>query len=142
MDGTREDARLLAEAVAETRASFVGAVRDGDAAAAAAVYAEYATLLAPSAEPLKGREAIAAFWTAGVEAGLWDVELEAFELERDTDLAYEIGRYALRLKPPDGQVVVDRGSYVLVHARQADGCWRWVVEMFNPDAPRRAAGHA
>lgn len=121
-------------AIAATRAAFIAALRDGDAAAAAAVYADDATLLPPSAEPLKGREAITAFWRAGVEAGISEVELDALELEREERLAYEIGRYALRLQPADSGTVVDRGRYVLVHARQADGTWRRAVEMFSPDA--------
>jgi hypothetical protein len=31
---------------------------------------------------------------------------------------------------------------VLVHERQADGSWRWAVEMFNSDVPpARLGGH-
>ena len=92
-----------------------------------------ARLLAPSAELVHGREAIAAFWSAGVQAGIWDVELEELELTRQDGLAYEIGRYALHLQPADDGPVVDRGKYLLVHARQTDGSWRRVVEMFNPE---------
>lgn len=140
MDGTREDARLLDEALAEARAAFMGALRDGDAAAAAIVYADDATLLSPSAELLKGRDAITAFWSAGVEAGVSDVELEALELRRDAGLACEIGRYALRLQDAECGAVIDRGRYVLVHARGADGIWRRAVEMFSPDAPTPGHG--
>lgn len=122
------------------RAAFVAALREGDAAAAAAVYSDEASLLPPSAEPLKGREAITAFWRAGLEAGISDVELDALELERVDGFAYEIGRYALRLRPARGETVVDRGNYVLVHARQTDGSWRRAVEMFSPDAPPTRAG--
>lgn len=133
MQGSEES--RLTEAFAEARAAFVAALHDGDATAASAVYAENATLLPPSAEPLRGREAISAFWSAGVEAGISGVELNALELERDGGFAYEIGRYALRLQPADGGTVLDRGKYVLVHARQADGTWQRVVEMFSPDGP-------
>jgi len=126
-----------------SRAAFAAALRGGDAAAAAAVYSEDASLLPPSAEPLKGRDAITAFWRAGVEAGISDVELDALELERVGGLAYEIGRYALRLRPAGGATVVDRGSYVLVHAQQTDGSWRRAVEMFSPDAqPATDGDHA
>jgi uncharacterized protein (TIGR02246 family) len=128
-----EESQLVDEAVAETRAAFVAALHDGNATAAAAVYADDATLLPPAAELLRGREAIRSFWSAGVEAGISEVELVALELERDGGFAYEIGRYALRLQPADGDAVVDRGKYLLVHARQADGTWRRAVEMFSPD---------
>ena len=127
-------------AIGASRAAFAAALRGGDAAAAAAVYSDDARLLPPSARPLKGREAITAFWRAGVEAGISDVELDALELERVDGLAYEIGRYALQLEPAEGGTVVDRGNYLVVHERQEDGSWRWAVEMFNPDSTPAAAG--
>jgi uncharacterized protein (TIGR02246 family) len=134
-----DDRRLVNEALAETRAAFVTALRDGDPEAAAAVYADDARLLAPSADLLQGRQAIERFWAAGVAAGVCDVELEPLELERNDSLAYEIGRYALKLRDGDAGMVVDRGKYVLVHARQEDASWRWAVEMFNPDTPPATA---
>jgi ketosteroid isomerase-like protein len=130
------------EEIGATRAAFVAALRGGDAVAAAAVYSENASLLPPSAEPLKGRDAITAFWRAGVDAGISDVELDALELERVDGLAYEVGRYALRLQQVGGETVVDRGSYVLVHVREADGSWRRAVEMFSPAASPATAHRA
>jgi ketosteroid isomerase-like protein len=132
MDARSSDSRLEA-AIDQTRTAFVAALRHGDAKAAARVYADGAKLLAPSAELIKGLRAIEAFWQAGVDSGICDVELDALELERRGRLAYEIGSYALRLRPADGETVVDRGKYLLIHARQTDGSWRWAVEMFNPD---------
>lgn len=122
--------------LAENRAAFVAALAGRDAKAAAAVYAEDARLLPPSADLIEGRQAIAAFWRAGLEAGISDVELEPLQVQPYDGVAYEIGRYALWMEP-DGEAgpVVDRGKYVLVHERQADGSWRRAVEMFNPDAP-------
>jgi ketosteroid isomerase-like protein len=135
MDERDEGMGIVEEGIAETRAAFIAALRQGDAAAASAVYADDATLLPPSAELLRGRDAINAFWSAGIEAGISELELDALELECDGSLAYEIGLYALRLQPADGGTVVDRGKYVLVHTQQADGSWRRAVEMFNPDSP-------
>jgi uncharacterized protein (TIGR02246 family) len=131
---TRHEDRLLDEVIAETRAAFVAALTSGDANAASTVYADDAKMLAPSAELLRGREAIEAFWNAGVEAGLSAVELDLLELERDDGLAYEIGRYTLTVDAA-GEGVIDRGKYVLVHRRQADGTWLRAVEMFSPDTP-------
>ena len=124
---------LLDDAIAAMRAAFVDALARGDAAAAAAVYTETARLLPPESEPMEGRPAIEAFWRAGIESGIAEVELEARELDQRDGLAYEIGRYALRLRAADGGTIVDRGKYVLVHRRQPDGTWRRAVEMFSPD---------
>ena len=138
----RSDGDRLEDAIAETRAAFATALRRRDAEAASAVYAENATLLAPSAELISGRGSIEAFWSAGIGAGLLEVELDSLQVERQDGLAYEIGRYELRLDAAaEGGTVVDRGKYVLVHERQDDGAWQWAVEMFNPEAaPAMADG--
>lgn len=132
MDAQPAEGRLDAY-IAATRAAFVAALERGDARTAASVYAEGARLLPPSAELMVGREAIEAFWEAGVESGITRVELESLDLDRHEGLVHEIGRYALWLAPADGEAVVERGKYLVAHARQPDGSWRWAVEMFSPD---------
>lgn len=121
--------------IGTARDAFVGALECGDAKAASASYTPDARLLAPSAELFRGRPAIERFWRAGVDTGISEVHLETLELVRLNGFAYEIGRYALGLRPADGIPVVDRGKYVRVHEQQADGSWLWAVEMFNPHAP-------
>jgi ketosteroid isomerase-like protein len=130
----RRDGELLG-AIADVRHAFAEALRAGDAETASRAYSEGATLLAPSAELIRGRTAIESFWKAGIEAGVCEVDLDVMQVERQNGLAYEVGSYALRLDPLDGGSVVDRGLYLLVHERQPEGCWRWAVEMFNPKAP-------
>jgi len=122
-------------AIAEGRAAFADAVRHGDAKAAGSIYATMARLAAPSADLIEGRAAIEAFWQAGLDAGVVDVELDAVEVKHRVGLAYEIGRYVLHLRPSAGGTVVDRGTYLLVLEQQSDGSWRRVVEMFNPERP-------
>lgn len=119
-------------AISRLRAAFVAALRSGDDRAASSLYAEEGYLIAPSAEAIRGRDAIAAFWAAGLAAGVRDVELEAVEVRRGGSLAYELGRYVLRVRPDDGREVIDRGTYLLVLERLADGNWRRAVEMFSP----------
>jgi len=126
---------LRDDVIGKARDAFVGALERGDARAASASYTPDARLLAPSAELFRGRQAIERFWMAGLDTGISDVVLETLELVRRNGFAYEIGRYELGLRPTDEMPVVDRGKYVRVHERQADGSWLWAVEMFNPDAP-------
>jgi ketosteroid isomerase-like protein len=130
------------DAIATTRAAFVEALARGDATAAAAVYTDRARLLPPAAEAMEGRDAIEAFWKAGIESGVSEVELETMAFDSRGSLAYEIGRYALRLRDVNGGTVVDCGKYVLVHQRQLDGTWRRAVEMFSPDMPPAASRQA
>jgi ketosteroid isomerase-like protein len=121
--------------ITASRAAFVEAFQNADPLAAASVYADEAKLFAPWAELVRGRAAIESFWRTGVDMGLHDVELEAIELHGDSALAYEIGRYVLRLTAPRDIELIDRGMYVLVLERQPDGIWRRAVEVFNPEGP-------
>lgn len=129
MDGPRD----LEKVGSAARAAFGAALREGDATVISALYAEDARLLAPAGSPVCGRNAIAGFWQAGLDAGVKDGELAAVAIDRRDGVAYEIGRYALAVESEDG-TVVDRGDYLLVHERQDDGSWQWAVEMLNPDA--------
>jgi uncharacterized protein (TIGR02246 family) len=119
--------------IASTRAAFVAALADGDASSACAVYAPEAILVPPVAARLQGRDAIENFWAAGLESGLSRVDLAADEVRGDDGLTYELGRYAIELNPVDGEPIVENGTYLLIHERDAEGRWRRAVEMFSPD---------
>lgn len=113
--------------------TFVDGIRLGDATAAAAAYAVGARLIAPSTEVIEGRPGIEAFWQAGIDAGIRDIDREPLAFHGHGSVAFEIGRYTIRLRPAEGGCVVDHGKYLLVHERDDDSAWRWAVEMFSPD---------
>jgi ketosteroid isomerase-like protein len=121
------------QSIARHRDRFVDALRRGDAGAASSVYDVQAHLLAPSAPPMVGRDDIRAYWQAGIDAGVADVSLVVDEINHNDGLAYETGAYAFRVAEPgeDGRIV-ERGHYVQVHKRQADGSWLRTVEIFSP----------
>lgn len=118
----------------DTSARFVAALGRADTATLATLYTADATLLPPAAAPISGRDAIRRFWQAGLDAGIVAIHLDAARLDRDTRLAYELGRYELRLEPEGSETIVDRGNYLVVHSRQDDGTWRRRVEIFTPTA--------
>jgi ketosteroid isomerase-like protein len=121
-------------AIHESREAFVEALSRGDGTAASEVYAADARLLPPSGELIAGRGAIESFWLTGIDAGLSAVDLVLLELVSDDRMAYEIGRYELRLRPAEGGQVAETGKYVLIHRQQDDGAWYRAVEMLTPDA--------
>jgi uncharacterized protein (TIGR02246 family) len=116
------------------RLAFQSALGAGDAEAAAAMYADDATLVAPAADVMHGRLAIERFWRTGVETGIHQVELAMVDLQLRGDVAFEVGRYALHVVPESGGSVVDRGRYLIVHRVEPDGRWRRAAEMFSPDS--------
>ena len=124
---------LIAGAIDRMRIAFEAALRSGDSMAAAAVYADDATLVAPAAAVVRGRAAIERFWRTGVETGIDHVEHVVLEFSRRGDVAFEVGEYALHVAPEHGSPIVDRGRYLIVHRIEPDGIWRRVAEMFSPD---------
>lgn len=111
--------------------TFVEALSRGDAAAAAALYADDGKLLTTTAELIAGRREIEAYWREGIAVGLARVELEQTETQVVGELAIEIGRYVLAAD--GGQ---EHGKYLVLHRREADGAWRRAVEVYNPEGER------
>jgi ketosteroid isomerase-like protein len=125
-------AELVRDAFVDDNLLFAEAIRRRDALAACTVYADDARLLPPSAAELIGPNQIRAFWEAGLNSGITDLDFQPIEVRSDDVIACESGRYTLRLEPADGPHVIERGHYVHVHSRQPDGSWRRDVEIFTP----------
>jgi uncharacterized protein (TIGR02246 family) len=108
------------------------AVRDafaaGDATAMAAAYTTDAWLLAPNVDPVRGREAVRAFWQATMDAGA-AVRSETIEVAALGDAARELGRYEMAMGGA-GDTVAETGKYLLVW-RLEGGAWKIAVDVWN-----------
>lgn len=106
----------------------------GDAAGVAAVYTTDARLMAPNMDILSGRDAIEAFckeFTA-LDAKLSFDLLTVHELG---DVCVAVGTYDMQVRPPGMDPQKDRGKYIEVWRRDADGQWRIFEDMFNSSLP-------
>jgi uncharacterized protein (TIGR02246 family) len=106
-----------------------------------AFYADDASMFPPNAPIATGKEAIRAVWsqvftTPGIAVSGQTTKVEA---SRGSDLAYEIGTYELTIHDSAGKPVMDRGKYVVVWKKQAEGSWKVMVDIFNSDLPAAAA---
>jgi uncharacterized protein (TIGR02246 family) len=129
----------------DTRAADESAIRALDAqwekAAAArdvdgtvSYYSDDASLLAPNAPIAGNKQAIRAAWASllGPDVSLsW--QANKVEVSRSSDLAYIVGVYQLAMKDPQGKPATDRGKFVEVWKKQADGKWKVVADIFNSD---------
>jgi uncharacterized protein (TIGR02246 family) len=122
----------MEDAVRRSSSELTTALVAHDAAAAAALYADDAMLLAPSAALIAGRGDIEAYWGAGVAVGLVGIELTPIDVRVIGAVAVEVGRYELSVRNGG-----ETGKYCVLHRRQTDGVWRRTVDVFNPDAPPR-----
>jgi uncharacterized protein (TIGR02246 family) len=58
---------------------------------------------------------------------------------RSGDLAYETGTYTMTMTGPDKKPDTEKGHYVVVWGKQADGGWKALVDSPTSDAPETAA---
>ena len=125
----------IRKTIEDANRKFGDAVRQGDGAAIGALYTEEATILPPNGEMIKGKPAITAFWTGGLQAGIKEAVLTTAEVLVLGDFALEIGKYALKIQPAGQAVVADTGKYVVLWKKQPDGVWKLHVDIWNTSLP-------
>jgi uncharacterized protein (TIGR02246 family) len=127
MESIRED-------ITSANQNFMDAFRRGDAAGIAALYTDEAKLLPPDSQMMSGREAIQSFWQGAIDMGIKEAQLETVEVEAEGNLACEVGRFALTVRPEGGGDTTLTGKYVVVWKNQG-GTWRLHFDIWNTDGP-------
>ena len=137
--------------VADTRAADEATLRTLDAewsrAAGAkdvektvSYYADDALVMPPNSPVLTGKAAARAMWSGMFSApgfgGGW--KATKVEVARSGDLAYVTGSYEITENDASGKPMTDKGKFLEVWKKQADGSWKCVVDMFNTDLPPAA----
>jgi len=54
---------------------------------------------------------------------------------RSGELGYTSGTYDFSMKDASGKTISDKGKYLTVWKKQADGTWKVLSDMFNSDLP-------
>jgi ketosteroid isomerase-like protein len=94
-------------------------------------------MLPPNMPMVTGKQAVRAVWAQLMGNGnpgftvSW--ESSKAEVSRSGDFAYDIGTYQLTMNDPQGKPNSDRGKYMVVWKKQADGKWKAVGDMFKSD---------
>ena len=134
----------------DTREADVKAVRDVEAAwnrdsalkdpdKWASYFADDAAILMPN-EPIimgreKAREPIKAM-LSDPNFALTFQPTTRVEASKGGDLVYTVGTYSMTVSnPKDKTPMTDKGKYVTVYKKQADGSWKVVADIFNSDMP-------
>jgi ketosteroid isomerase-like protein len=110
---------------------FVAAYNRADAPALAAMYTRDGEIMPPNTKVVSGPKALErlfrSFWKAGDVA----IELETVEADGSSDLAYEVGKYALFRRTGK---MSDRGKYIVVW-KKVNGRWKLHRDIFNTSLP-------
>ena len=136
------------QATSETRAADEAALRklDDEWSKAAgsrdvektmSFYSDDAVVMAPNVPTLAGKESIRTLWKSMLESpsfsGGW--KTTKVEVARSGDLAYVTGNYEFNETDANGKPITDKGKYLEVWKKQADGSWKCVADSFNSDLP-------
>ncbi len=123
----------------EVDRSFAKATAERGAEGWGAYFAEEGRLLSDGQAEIRGREAIRQavepFLSATGTSLTW--EPEGARLAASGDLGYTWGTYVSTQPGADGEPEVERGRYLTIWRRQADGSWKVELDMGNdlPPAP-------
>lgn len=132
---------------AADEAAIHAAVKEWSAAAEAkdadkfaSFYAEDGVLMLEDAPDVSGKAAIREAIGGLMQDPNFSLTFEPDRVvaARSGDLAYETGAYALTLSDPKKKPSTDKGHYVVVWQKQADGAWKAVRDVPVSDPPEGA----
>ena len=129
--------RAVARSLLAADAAWLEAYQAKDAARAAAFYDNDGAMLAPNRPLLTGRKAIAEFIGRSFELKEYHIHWHANQAEaaRSGELGYTSGVHEMSFRKPSGKLFFDKGKYLMIWKRQADGTWKVLFDMSNSDLP-------
>ena len=83
--------------------------------------------------PIRGAAAVREFFFSALDAGLGEVEMEPLRVDIAGDLGYEAGRFTALVPSASGKRREERGKYLWVCQRQANGEWRLAADCWSSD---------
>ena len=131
------------QALKDTEAAWSKAMEARDFEKGVGYFADDASLLAPSAPALNGKDAIRAALKPVFDDPNFSLTFQGsrFEVAKSADLAYIQGSYTMTMTDPrTKKSVTDKGKYVTAYKKQADGTWKVVADIVSSDAPMPAPG--
>lgn len=104
-------------------------------------YTDDALVMPANSPVLQGKDAARAMWKAMFNVpgfgGGW--KASRVEVSKSGDLGWTTGPYEITETDASGKPMTDKGKYLAVWKKQADGSWKCVADMFNSDLPPAAA---
>ena len=130
------DESAVRQAIDASVARSTAAIKAGDAGAVAQEYAPDAHLLTANSPAMVGHTAVAEGlkgWLSSMK--VTDMTTNTTEVIVSGELAVSTGTYTMSMQIPNGPKIDDKGKFVTVWKRQADGTWKIVRDIMNTDLP-------
>jgi uncharacterized protein (TIGR02246 family) len=97
------------------------------------LYSPDALVLRSNYPPVRGAAAVREFFFGALDAGLGEVEIDPLRVDVVGEMAYEAGRCKALIPSSTGKRREERGKYLWVLQRQANGEWRVVADCWSSD---------
>ncbi len=97
------------------------------------LYVSDAMVLRSNYPPIRGAAAVREFFFGALDSGLGEVEVEPLRVDIVGDFAYEAGRCKALSPSSTGKRREERGKYLWVFARQANGEWKLAADCWSSD---------
>lgn len=94
-----------------------------------------ASMLVPNAPIASGKVAISKAMADDMASSDLTWRANKAGIARSQDLGYTSGVYEMTFKDASGKMKMDKGKYLTLWKREADGTWKMLYDMFNSDLP-------
>jgi uncharacterized protein (TIGR02246 family) len=126
------------QAVKDVEAAWIKDMATKDADKWASYFAEDGCALYPGAGILNGKAAIKAAMMPYFADPNFSLTFQSTRAmaSKGGDMVYSQGTYTMTMtNPKTKKVMTDKGKYLTVYTKQADGTWKAVADTFNSDSP-------
>ena len=126
------------QAVKDVEAAWVKDTATKDADKYVSYFTEDASGLYPGAGTLNGKAAIKAAAAASFADPNFSVTWESTRAmaSKGGDMVYLQGTYTMTVtNPKTKKPITDKGKYLTIYTKQADGSWKAVADTINSDSP-------
>ena len=128
------------QAVKDVEAAWIKDMATKDADKFASYLAEDASGLYPGAGTLNGKAAIKAAFAPYFADPNFSVTWESTRAmaSKGGDMVYSQGTYTMTMTNPKNKkkTITDKGKYLTIYTKQADGSWKVVADTYNSDSPK------
>jgi ketosteroid isomerase-like protein len=122
-------------AVLAADAAWLKVYQAKDLAKSVAFCDEQASMLAPNAPIATGKAAIEKAIASDFKNDEITWHADKVGVARSGDLGYTSGTTENSFKDASGKTIHDKGKYLTVWKKEADGTWEVLFDMFNSDLP-------
>ena len=132
------DVAAVKQTIDQTNAKMADALQRADTATMGTIYDNDAVVMLSGQPAWKGRGEIATSGAAMFQTmKLSDVKFNTSNVDVTGDYAIETGTYEMTVTPTGGKAIPDKGKYLTVWKKQADGSWKLYRDISNTDqAPK------